>query len=834
MIKLINICKTYKSKKDGMCKALKGVSLNFNDKGLYFILGRSGSGKSTLLNIVGGLDKHDNGEILFNGINFSSFNEKDLENYRNTQVGFVFQDYNLINDFNVFENINIALSLQAESDKTRTEQLIEESLKAVDLNGYQKRRINELSGGQKQRVAIARAIVKNPSIILADEPTGNLDSETSNEIFTLLKNLSKDRLIIIVSHDRESAEKYGDTIIELKDGLVDNEIEKTINSKKEETASTKIERTKNLPFIYSFKFTCKNLLNKKLKSIFTILIIALLLFITSAFHTFYAYDSVSGIVKSYNNSVYDYHILSKDVRYKFFVNHFETFTNIEDFKCYEYLDDKQIKYLKGYSIDFYDNKIQATIDNREKDSYLITINEIAYIIENESQLKDMGFILYDGSIFNEDGIYISDYMVKSMLVNNHSFDESNIRYEEMGGKILRYKNTEYLINGIYKTSLADKINQEGYDITGKYSLNSYTDIERVDIKTKIGAVLMTEKAYLNNYAYKPSAKDFVNFSFNVSVENGKKITIDEFYNNLSYTDNWMDYIYTENGKIKPNNVILNDDEVIITTKLYNALFPDDIITSETTSLKHLNEKIKIEYNAKTVDKNFLNLDSKTIKYVAENERNLFEFDVFLSKNTIIDETIINKEYLFYTNNENILLNCKNIKQIETELKELKNYGLKISSAEGMHYDIEESTKELTEIFGVLLGVCLIVAVLMLTNLISFSVSARSKEIGVFKALGMPNIQIKKIFLLEVFILGVISFLLSIMLVETFLWFVNGKMLINTGNYFPIKGIDFIYFIATPITYLIIFSINFILMPILTLLPLNKITKLNPVDAIKIL
>ena len=152
----------------------------------------------------------------------------------------------------------------------------------------------------------------------------------------------------------------------------------------------------------------------------------------------------------------------------------------------------------------------------------------------------------------------------------------------------------------------------------------------------------------------------------------------------------------------------------------------------------------------------------------------------------------------------------------------------------MHYDIEESTKELTEIFGVLLGVCLIVAVLMLTNLISFSVSARSKEIGVFKALGMPNIQIKKIFLLEVFILGVISFLLSIMLVETFLWFVNGKMLINTGNYFPIKGIDFIYFIATPITYLIIFSINFILMPILTLLPLNKITKLNPVDAIKIL
>lgn len=216
MIELINVTKTYRMK-SGEIKALDEVSLSLPVSGMVFVLGKSGCGKSTLLNILGGLDEITSGEILIDGISMSDYRAKDYDKYRNRYIGFIFQEYNLIDGFNVGKNISLALELQQNKEKHR---LIENVLEQVKLEGYYNRKINELSGGQKQRVAIARALVKKPHIILADEPTGNLDSTTAEEIFGLLKELSKDRLILVVSHDRENAEKYADRIIELKDGEV--------------------------------------------------------------------------------------------------------------------------------------------------------------------------------------------------------------------------------------------------------------------------------------------------------------------------------------------------------------------------------------------------------------------------------------------------------------------------------------------------------------------------------------------------------------------------------------------------------------------------------------
>lgn len=215
--------------KSGEVHALNDVSLDLPESGMIFVLGKSGCGKSTLLNVVGGLDEITSGEIVVDGVSMSDYRAKDYDMYRNRYIGFIFQEYNLIDGFNVGKNISLALELQQNKDK---KSLIENVLEQVGLAGFYNRKINELSGGQKQRVAIARALVKNPRIILADEPTGNLDSATAEETFVLLKELSRDRLILVVSHDRENAEQYADRIIELKDGKVlsDRVINETNNA----------------------------------------------------------------------------------------------------------------------------------------------------------------------------------------------------------------------------------------------------------------------------------------------------------------------------------------------------------------------------------------------------------------------------------------------------------------------------------------------------------------------------------------------------------------------------------------------------------------------------
>ena len=239
MLKAVNLQKTYYTEKKLSQKALDDVSVSFDSTGLVFILGKSGSGKSTLLNILGGLDKMDSGEIEIKGKSSKEFKEDDFDSYRNTYLGFIFQDFNILNDFTVKENINLAYELQ---HKKADENKLNEILKQVDLLEYKDRKPNELSGGQIQRVAIARALIKSPEIIMADEPTGSLDSETGKQVFEILKKLSNEKLVIIVSHDRDSAEEYADRIIELKDG-------KIISDKTKEVKYDKIEEDTNIKIV---------------------------------------------------------------------------------------------------------------------------------------------------------------------------------------------------------------------------------------------------------------------------------------------------------------------------------------------------------------------------------------------------------------------------------------------------------------------------------------------------------------------------------------------------------------------------------------------------------
>ena len=224
MLEVKNLKKIYKTKNDVVTDALDGVSIQFPEKGLVFLLGKSGSGKSTLLNVCGGLDAPTEGEIIVKGRSSKDFTQSDFDSYRNTFVGFVFQEYNILEEFSVEDNIALALELQG---KPKDKEAINKLLRDVDLEGFAKRKPNTLSGGQKQRIAIARALIKSPEIIMADEPTGALDSSTGKQVFETLKKLSKDKLIVVVSHDRDFAEEYGDRIIELKDGKILSDVTKT-------------------------------------------------------------------------------------------------------------------------------------------------------------------------------------------------------------------------------------------------------------------------------------------------------------------------------------------------------------------------------------------------------------------------------------------------------------------------------------------------------------------------------------------------------------------------------------------------------------------------------
>ena len=236
MLEAVNLSKIYKIKKGVPVKALDNVSIRFPEKGMVFLLGKSGSGKSTLLNVLGGLDKYDSGEIRIKGVSSGNFKQKHFDSYRNTYVGFIFQEYNVLDDFTVGANIALSMELQG---KKATNKEINEILKQVDLEGMGSRKPNELSGDQKQRVAIARALVKKPEIIMADEPTGALDSNTGKQVFDTLKKLSATKLVIVVSHDREFAEKYANRIIELSDGHIISDVELNENE---------IEETENLEF----------------------------------------------------------------------------------------------------------------------------------------------------------------------------------------------------------------------------------------------------------------------------------------------------------------------------------------------------------------------------------------------------------------------------------------------------------------------------------------------------------------------------------------------------------------------------------------------------------
>ena len=268
MLQIKNICKQYKTG-NLIQKALDGVSLNLRDNEFVAILGPSGSGKTTLLNIIGGLDRYDSGDLIINGISTKKYKDRDWDSYRNHTIGFVFQSYNLIPHQTVLSNVELALTISGVSKAERRKRA-KRALEQVGLGDQGHKKPNQMSGGQMQRVAIARALVNDPDILLADEPTGALDSETSIQVMNLLKEVAKDRLVVMVTHNPELAYEYATRIVELKDGVicsdsnpfnVDNKALKVPQHKNMGKSSMSLKTSLSLSF--------NNLKTKKARTILT-------------------------------------------------------------------------------------------------------------------------------------------------------------------------------------------------------------------------------------------------------------------------------------------------------------------------------------------------------------------------------------------------------------------------------------------------------------------------------------------------------------------------------------------------------------------------------------
>lgn len=266
MLKLKDIKKNY-IVGDNVVRALRGVSLEFRQSEFVAILGHSGCGKTTLLNIVGGLDGYSSGDLIINGKSTSNFTDSDWDSYRNHSIGFVFQSYNLIPHQSVLSNVELALTLSGVAPAERKARA-KEALEKVGLGDQLDKKPNQMSGGQMQRVAIARALVNNPDILLADEPTGALDSETSVQIMEILKEISKDRLIIMVTHNPDIAQDYASRIIRLKDGIIVSD-SNPYRSSEEEAQQGKKTKKPSMSFFTALALSTNNLLTKKARTFLT-------------------------------------------------------------------------------------------------------------------------------------------------------------------------------------------------------------------------------------------------------------------------------------------------------------------------------------------------------------------------------------------------------------------------------------------------------------------------------------------------------------------------------------------------------------------------------------
>lgn len=822
MIELRNVSKTYSKGKEDEVKALKNVNLTFNESGLYFITGKSGSGKSTMLNILGGLDSVSDGQVIVDGESLDTFSLNRLDEYRKNKVGFIFQNFNLIEELSIEENIALALDLKGEKADI---EIIQQALKAVDLEGYEKRKASKLSGGQKQRVAMARALVKSPDVILADEPTGNLDSKTSQTIFELLKDISKERLVIVVSHDEESVNKYADTIIECVDGEV-----AIVENNKQEAVSNVIKT--NNKELKSKGMSARNIaklglgfaLRHKFRMIVTLILVVLAL----------SFISVAVTMAQSNNVAVEYsNLISKGEKIVHLGAKLQPDSNLHNVSgtisnesakkiCDELPD---FKFNKIY----YDTRFDGVYEipeYRENDNFHTSrILGVTALIDDD--LTRLGMTMLAGSLPKEKNevalpAYICDIYLDYGLYNYEKDKEESIEsYDAIIGKSygLYYKIVGVVDTGFDMAryaplkNISEDLTQEEYD---KY-VELGRELEYVKSHSIHSSIIVSQYYIDYNYAL-PTAK----------VKNGSIAgTRISYVSNLSASSYGNLYTQEEGYQIRKvrDFTTLADDEIIFNrTRLFTTYYNCYGKTPSDEELVDfcLNNKISLQLGEDEEAKEFkiVGIIDDRVNPYPYLAPHLIMSESFLSQYDYQDDII----WSLYTSLSGDKNKDKKLVALSQSYDVDENFYFPIywSAMEGL--DIVYTFVNIIKYFGVGTGVVfLIFTILMIINYISATISSSQKQIGILKALGAGNKELISIFSVEALLIGLIGFVLAIVL--SIGWIALCNYIMAWANNVAMG------MIVNWLSALAVFGVSAITCVIGSILPIKRLLKKKPIDII---
>lgn len=902
MLTLKDITKIYKTG-DFEQKALDKVNISFRENEFVSILGRSGGGKTTLLNIIGGLDKYTSGDLLIDGKSTKNFRDSDWDYYRNVSVGFIFQSYNLISHQTILSNVELALTLSGVKKEDRKKRAID-ALDKVGLKDHIYKKPAELSGGQMQRVAIARALVNNPEIVLADEPTGALDTNTSKQIMELLKEIAKDRLVIMVTHNPELAEKYSTRIVKIRDGqILDDSDPYDANENVENFKTKKL----SLGLSQALNLSFNNLLTKKARTILTafagsigIIGIALVISISNGANDFIE-ESQKNALKSYpiqiqkeslnlenlmtppnkddktnntNKVMTNNMILER--RSELQTSYSEN--NLTPFK--KYIEDNKDKLENEIGGNFITYSYDTNFDIFTKDPNGQLINTDGSDFEEQQDNFMQNLLKPQGSNKNFSEI-ISDENgnVSKMITDDYELIEGTWPKEATDLVLFTDYNNEVITSKLYEIGLLPS--KDYKEILNKLDNNEKIDLKDLDIEPKdiIGHEykILTPSDY-----YQKDGDNFIDISNDEAKKNdliknaitGKIVGIARQKTNdenqivdspLGYSKSLTDLLIKHVGDSDIAQAqIQNKDKNILNNLPFKANNDDEKINLAKSYLENIpeNEKLKVNtYLMRNKPELMEELQEESRKIQAQNPMALANKDTSsnqASDNALIDYAIKkNDKTLFldiygeflsdlsYKKNlekfglvskdapSNISIYVENfenrdkIKDFINQYNDGKAENEKIAYTDYIGLISSSITQIISAISYLLIafvGVSLVVSSIMIGIITYISVLERVKEIGILRSIGASKKDIRKVFLSETFIIGLLSGLIGI----------GATTLVNipiSNLIQKMSGIDNIYSTLPPKAGLILVLISVGLTLIAGIIPSSIAAKKDPVKAL---
>ena len=841
ILELKDIKKDYKLA-DNVVPALKGVSIAFRHNEFVSILGPSGCGKTTMLNIIGGLDQYTSGDLIIKGQSTKKFKGGDWDTYRNHSIGFVFQSYNLIPHLSVLGNVELALTLAGISSKERKQRAMA-VLERVGLKNECKKRPNQLSGGHMQRVAIARALVNNPEILLADEPTGALDSKTSVQIMELIKEISKERLVIMVTHNTELAEKYSSRIIKLLDGKViddsnppsenDDALERIIetlpqnaqNLQKNDKKAFKKKKS-SMSVFTAFMLSLKNLITKKGRTILTsvagsigIIGVALVLAISNGFTNYInkmQTDTLGGYPIAVSTVAIDYSSLSSFMGESNKVGTSEEegsfgvynpSTIIAKMGNYNFISDKFVKYINDYIEE----------DNKKGDRKSLSSVQFTYATNLKVLTEGSEGIIFVDTKPTTSSIYGTSSSLFYEGLADKDFVLSN--YDIVEGKYPENKNEVLLVLNSTGALSTDMLTKLGIAV----SVNSEGEYERILYSDVIGK---TYKVISNDTYYTPVYDSEGNITeFSTLAKADYQTAFDGASETLSIC-----------GVMKPRK------DIVVEVFDAGIMYLPELATSYQQDCKNsLIVQKSIDdgkfYVPFTVDiselkgfglgiQNF-NTPAEIVEFV----KSSFDIDMTAEEATNLGLQMVGAS----TIPTGIYLYPKDFDGKAEVLKLIDDWN---ASENGAHNKIvyTDATEVLTGTLGELINIIsyvliafaaisLLVSSIMIGIITYVSVVERTKEIGVLRSIGARKRDIARVFNAETFIIGLFAGLIGVVLTYILCFPVNAIIAKVSGG---LKNIAVLKFDHA----LILIAVSFVLTLISGLIPARIASKKDPVVALR--